>query len=87
MQFQEFNKKHEVIIEIDLNPIEDTKDKKDGDIVECDPKVRTIKRYHNIGDDQYILLEFSRDFILDLAEEIRKIEGSIIDAKYYSLPF
>lgn len=87
-----FNEKHEAIITSEWVEVNDTKGVKDGEIIPHRPMVDTIKMYESTyGIDGYPngIREniVSRQFIIDMYEEITKLEKQVKDLTYSNLPF
>lgn len=78
-----YNEIHDVLTTIELSPIGETNNLVVGDITPHEQKVKYISKQIQInadGDLRSICL--NRDFILDLAEQIRQIEGEVVDSEY-----
>jgi len=87
-----FNEKHESIITSEWVEVNDTKDVKEGEIVLHKLMVDTVKIYENTyGIDGYPngVREniISRQFIIDMYEEITELEKEVKDLPYCNLPF
>lgn len=83
-----FVPKHEAVIDLFLKP--QVKKANQGEIVPHKKVVTSVYFYnrHCINDqDVYIKVELSRDMILDLADEIRDIDGQIVESEFDNLPF
>lgn len=82
-----FNEKHDAIIPYWLRP---NVDAKNGESV---PHTKVVDRvqfyYRQIINEQEVFLkiELSKDFILDLSDQIQDIQGQIVMAQIDNLPF
>lgn len=78
-----FNAKHEVIITSELKPIGEINKLTVDDIVPYSQKVKNICYLLPISEDGNVKkIYLGRDFILELADQIRQIEGEIIDDNF-----
>ena len=77
---KEFNEKHNAIINSNETP--SIANPKNGEICNHFEKVDYIEFYHPISEKKFIQVKLKRDFILDLAEQIKNIESVIFETEY-----
>ena len=77
---KQFNEKHNAII--NSNETHSIANPKNGEICNHFEKVDYIEFYHPISEKKFIQVKLKRDFILDLAEQIKKIESEIFETEY-----
>jgi len=84
-----FNPKYEVILISELEPIGEAKGLTVEDVVPHSQSVTSV--YYNMplnADGDFRKINLGRDFILELADQIRQIEGEVVDAKFtYNFPW
>ena len=78
---KKFNEKHEVIIYSEEKPC-----KSNVEIYEiCNHfhKVNNLEFYQGKQNGEFTKVILTRDFIVDLAEQIKQIESDIFESEYY----
>lgn len=81
-----YNTKHKTIISGYEKPI--NKNPKNGETCAHTVEIRSIELFRPISDtNTFLKIELSRDFILDLAEQVKKLESETITKEYYDFPF
>lgn len=79
-----YNEKHEATITTYLNQPDKGND---GEVVPHEVAVNDISFYEYLDNNKYKKITLNKDFILDLAEQIKKIESQKVEAVYKNLPF
>ena len=77
---KQFNEKHNAILNSNETP--SIANPKNGEICIHFEKVDYIEFYHPISEKKFIQVKLKRDFILDLAEQIKNIESVIFETEY-----
>ena len=77
---KQFNITHNAIINSNETP--SIANPKNGEICNHFEKVDYIEFYHPISEKKFIQVKLKRDFILDLAEQIKNIESVIFETEY-----
>ena len=76
---KQFNEKHNAIINSNETP--SIANPKNGEICNHFEKVDYIEFYHPISEKKFIQVKLKRDFILDLAEQIKNIESDRVQRR------
>ena len=75
------NEKHEVIIYSEEKSVKNNP--KNGETCEHYNRVRTVEFYYQKQNSDFIKVKLTRDFILDLAEQIKNIEDKTFEMEYF----
>ena len=85
------NSNHDAIIHVYQKPIAKESTLKDGEITPHEQRVNKVsflkERFADPIGSYWLKIEVDKKAILELAEQIKKIESEQVDAHYDNLPF
>ncbi len=82
---KEFNVTHNAILTSEETPA--ILNPKSGEKCNHYNKVNEIEFYYKTSEYNFSQIKLSRDFIIDLANQIKRIESDLFEREYIDLPF
>ena len=80
-----FNVTHNAIVKTKETP--SVSNPKNGEKCNHYNRVMEIEFYHQISKNKFSQVRLSREFILDLASQIKRIESNLFEREYFHDPF
>jgi len=80
-----FNLEHEVFIFSDLKTID--KNPKEGKMVNMKKEVRSLSFYQRVESNRTERIYITKEFIIDLYNQIQEIEKEVVQEMFLDIPF